>query len=76
MASHEFDSAFSSLIDSQLEDGLDDIVLDSLRKMDHPREAISTSKSLKEDGNLCFRKKDLKSAIARYGKSLQFLCVS
>lgn len=51
-------------------------MVDTLGLMAHPREAITKSKSLKKDGNRCFRKKDFKGAISIYGKSLHFLCVS
>lgn len=71
-----FDSPISDLVDSELKDELDADVLASLMAIDHPRDAISTSKKLKEDRNLYFRQKNFPSAIERYEKSLQYLCVS
>lgn len=43
----EFKSPFSDLVEFQLKDELDEDVLASLMEMDHPRDAIFTSKKLK-----------------------------
>lgn len=55
-------------------DELDADVLDTIALMDYPREAITKSKSLKEDGNLYFHRKNFEVAISIYGKFLQYVC--
>lgn len=66
------DMVFGDLLDSQIRDELDSDVMESLGMMAHPREAITQSKSLKEDGNRFFEKRTLRQLYLAMGNHYSF----